>query len=246
MSLADKYTTLTTDKIPKVYEAGQKSEYDKFWDGFQTNGERTNYTYAFAYGWSKDAFKPKYNITPTSTYSMFMMSKIECDLPAYLEEIGVNIDFTTATATDATANLFRGAKFTRVGVISTTMVSALGTMFWGATKLVTIDKLILKEDGSQTHNANNFNSCGALANLTIEGVIGKNNFDIHWSTKLSGESIVSVIEALSSTTSGLSVTLSQTAVDNMVFPITSAQTDVTYNSWSELENTKTNWTISLA
>ena len=67
---------------------------------------------------------------------------------------------------------------------------------------------------------------------------------MQWSTKLSGASIVSIIEALSTTTSGLSVTLSQTAVNNMTFPIVGNKG--TYNSWTELEQSKTNWTISLA
>ena len=82
--------------------------------------------------------------------------------------------------------------------------------------------------------------------MNVEGVIGQNGFDVHWSTNLKTASIVSIVEALSDSTSGLSVTLSQTAVNNMVFPFTSERTGITYGSWSELEGTKTNWTISLS
>ena len=88
-----------------------------------------------------------------------------------------------------------------------------------------------------------FTGATGLKNFVIEGTIGQNNFNVSACRELSGGSIVSIIEALSTTTSGLSVTLSQTAVNNMTFPITGNKG--TYNSWTELEQSKTNWTISL-
>lgn len=49
--------------VNDVYEAGQQSEYDRFWDAFQQNGERTSYDSAFQYnGWSDDIYSPKYPI----------------------------------------------------------------------------------------------------------------------------------------------------------------------------------------
>lgn len=115
-------------------------------------------------------------------------------------------------------------------------------IFSGAKKLRTIRKLIVPPEWSASGC---FDNCTSLENLIIEGTMGGSKFDIHWSTKLSGESIVSIIEALSSVTSGLTVTLSQAAVTNMTFPITSKQTKITYDSWATLIATKSNWTISL-
>jgi hypothetical protein len=66
-------------------------------------------------------------------------------------------------------------------------------------------------------------------------VIGQKNFNVHWSPKLSKASIESIINALSSTTSGLTVTISKTAKEAA---FTSAE-------WSALIATKSNWTISL-
>ena len=41
-----------TDNVPYVYqsgvEAGRKAEYDAFWDAYQQNGTKTNYSYAFS------------------------------------------------------------------------------------------------------------------------------------------------------------------------------------------------------
>lgn len=50
-------------KVDEVFEAGVKSEYDRFWDSIQQNGTRRNYPYIFGgSGWTDDVFKPKYEI----------------------------------------------------------------------------------------------------------------------------------------------------------------------------------------
>ena len=79
-----------------------------------------------------------------------------------------------------------------------------------------------------------FIQCNALENLTIDGTIGQNNFNLKDSTKLSKASIESVIDALSTTTSGLTVTFSKTAVDNAF----------TADEWAALKATKSNWDIT--
>ena len=49
--------------VEEVYSAGEKSQYDEFWDSIQNNGTRRSYNYAFAWnGWNTKIFKPKYNI----------------------------------------------------------------------------------------------------------------------------------------------------------------------------------------
>ena len=107
-------------------------------------------------------------------------------------------------------------------------------MFNGARNLVTIEKIIIKTDGSQVFNGA-FDTCNSLENLTIEGTIGQNGLNLQWSTKLSRASIESIANALSSTTSGLSITLSKTAKE-------AAFTDT---EWADLIATKSNWTINL-
>lgn len=112
-------------------------------------------------------------------------------------------------------------------------------------RLRTIRKLIVSEN-------NTFNTwfryCEDLENLTIEGAIAQNGFDLQWSTKLNKASITSIINALSTTTSGLTVTLSKTAV-NKAFETTEGANDGESSpEWDVLggENReKKNWTISL-
>ena len=94
--------------------------------------------------------------------------------------------------------------------IDITNISANGLVFISA-NLVTIRKLIVAENGRISSSL--FNDCTKLKNITIEGWIGK-NFDIHWSTKLSADSIRNIIEHLSDNVSGKTLTLSEAAVDN--------------------------------
>jgi hypothetical protein len=95
-----------------------------------------------------------------------------------------------------------------------------------------IPKLII---GANTVFTNTFELCYELEELNIEGVIAKNGFNVQWSEKLNKASIESIINALSATESGLTVTFSKTAVNNAF----------TAEEWDALEATKTNWTISL-
>lgn len=100
-------------------------------------------------------------------------------------------------------------------------------------KLKRIPKLIFS--GITSLNSAMFQNCTALEEMYCEGTLDITGLDLHWSTKLNKASIESVINTLSATTSGLTVTLSQTAVNNAF----------TTEEWEALEATKPNWTISL-
>ena len=45
----------------KGYTEGKQAEQDRFWDAYQQNGKRTDYTYAF-YNWPGENYNPKYFI----------------------------------------------------------------------------------------------------------------------------------------------------------------------------------------
>ena len=143
---------------------------------------------------------------------------------------GVKYSFGKPTSVQA---MFRyNTKITdTVHPIDCTNAQSLSQMFEGAEKLTKIRTLTLKS--SHTF-VGTFAYCSVLEELDIAGIIG-NAFDIHYSTKLSKASITSIINALSTTTSGLTVTLSQEAVNNAF----------TTEEWEALKATRTNWTISL-
>lgn len=90
-----------------------------------------------------------------------------------------------------------------------------------------------------------FANCAALENITIGGVIGK-NVSFKESDKLTHDSIISVINALSATTTGQTVTFSETAVNNAFETSSGAADGSTSAEWLALIDTKTNWNIVLA
>ena len=253
------YASGNEEGYSKGYSAGTQnglpSTWDYFWDGFQmgttsTEGvkttKRTDYNFAFSYGWTVDTFKPKYNIIPSGVcMKTFMSSKISGDLVEILSQCNVKLNTSGCTKlTQAFANTL----FTRVGEID---LSGAGSAIWGVfyshpqyftSYLKTIDKLIVSD---KNIFSSTFYGCTALENLTIEGTIGQKGLDLQWSTKLSKASIISIINALSDATSGLTVALSKTAVNN-AFGID--VDDLT--TWGEgteyynLRHSKDNWSIS--
>ena len=224
----------TEEDIADAIEQGKQAEYDRFWDAFQQNGTLANYERVFAgRGWTAETFKPKYDIVPTACTQMFSASALpNCDLDELAANAGIKIDFSKAASFIETFNY---THLIAVGTIDTRSATGLQYIFSYSQKMQTIRLLILKDDGSQIFGNNSFMSCSALVNLTIQGVIGTTGANLQWSTKLSKASITSVVNALSSTTSGLSITLSKTAVNNA---FTTAE-------WNALAGTKTNWTINL-
>ena len=84
MTTAEKLTAIAENQ-EKVYEAGRASEYDRFWDAYQTNGAAANYAYVFAgRGWNSDTYHPKYPLDTgviTNAAAMYLwsaVSKIGC------------------------------------------------------------------------------------------------------------------------------------------------------------------------
>lgn len=97
MSIAEKLNTIINNEA-KVYRAGQKSEYDRFWDAIAQKGLRTNYQYAFC-RWSNMDFKPKYEFNFTNAFWAF----------AYSGFVELDIDFDLSEATSVN-NMFYGCQ----------------------------------------------------------------------------------------------------------------------------------------
>jgi hypothetical protein len=117
-------------------------------------------------------------------------------------------------------------------------------VFYGCT-VETIDKIVVNEQTAFT-SASSFTGCTNLKNVVFEGTLGQNGLNLQWSSKLSKASIESIINALSSTTSGLSVTLSKEAVQKAFETSEGANDGNTSDEWLNLIATKNNWTITLA
>lgn len=226
-------------------EQGKQAEYDRFWDSFQKNGNLNDYTYAFGgNGWNDETFKPKYNIVPTiSADHIFSATHIE-DIIGCLKKTGVTFDFSQCRGTSYIMS--NSKKTVNFPTVDSTKRSHWNYGFYNNDLLHTIEKVILKSDGSQSFTNFSFGLNPALVEIRFEGVIGKNGLNLQWSTKLSKESITNIINALSDSTSGLSITLSKAAVDKAFETSEGANDGSTSAEWNALIATKTNWTINLA
>lgn len=225
------------------YEDGIEYAYNQFWDAYQQNGERSDYNYAFSYGWSTETFKPKYPIAPEGYCDyMFYYSKIgnEDDPDFDFVERGIELDLSKVTRMTYGFAYARGIK--RLGVIDFTGYTAnsINRVFWVA-KIVTIDKLVVTDNVAFDHT---FDYASKLVNLIIEGTIGKGGLNLSWSP-LSKDSLISVVNALSSTTTGQPVTLRLAAVNTAFETSAGAADGSTSEEWTALIATKPNWTINL-
>lgn len=220
-------------------EIGKQAEYDAFWDAYQDNGERTDYTYGFS-SWRTGCFYPKYDINIVgSAYNAFYGWKGgKIDLAARMEECGVRLDTSRATSFEYTFYCSNVNAITRIPKIDTSGADRLAYTFCSSPALITIDELVLREDGSQTFGGP-FDWSQNLTNLKVSGTIGTSGFNLNTNAKLSKESIISVVNALSSTVTGQAQTFSLTAVNNAF------EGGSTGSEWQALIATKPNWTISL-
>ena len=220
MTRAEKLQTIAENE-QKVFEAGEKSEYDRFWDTY-LNPTRSSLAYAFAgSGWLTETFKPKYDIRPEleGAYYLFNSNRINVDLVEHLNKCGVVLDFSNATNV---MYAFYDTRFTRVGEINlskVTVASSANNLFSNSSKLVTIDKIVLPS--SRVNLTNAFDNCTSLQNITFEGTI-RYNLNVQ-SCPLTHDSLMNIINCLGD---GLSYTLTLGATN--LAKLTEDEIDIAY------------------
>ena len=180
-------------KVDAVFDAGKKSEYDAFWDTYQSNGTRKNYHSAFAgEGWKQTDFKPKYTIRPSEARNMFYQSPLT-DLT-----LTHKLDFSEVTAL---SDFIARSSVTKVPAINLSKIIDSLYVFENAFALVTVENLIFPTSPFTVNISGIFYRCNALENITITGTIQNTGCDLHWSTKLTVESLTSILTALSKNSS---------------------------------------------
>lgn len=205
MSIADKLKLIASN-VQKVFDSGKKAEYDAFWDAFQENGNRKNYGYAFAgVGWYDETFKPKYNITiKTGSNYMFGSTQIT-DLCKLLKDN--NVELTTTGSTGATCYaMFSGAsKLLTVPALDFSTATSTQSIFGNCRSLKSIEKIIISE--TNTNVGSMFLNCTSLESVIFEGTLACSGLDVSACTKLTVESLRSILRILSTNGSGKAITL---------------------------------------
>ncbi len=235
MNTAEKLNQIA-ENVEKVHKAGKKAEYDAFWDAVLAGGARTKFDYAFRY-WGGDYIRPNRKIIATDINSLSMtfaanrsLKKVEANyFDFYNKQKG------TSTANSAYYTFQQCASLEEVEDIGIQAEYEYHYTWWNCSSLHTI--AVVRSD-ENTRWTNAFLGCASLVNLTINGIIGTNGFNVSSSPALSKTSIESIINALSTTTSSQTVSFSRTAITNAFGSVDNAE-------WAALVATKPNWTISL-
>lgn len=227
-------------KVDEVYEKGKQAQYDEFWDAYQSATTIMPQQFS-SKAWNDNNFYPKRDMIGTSNiYGAFYAIGVT-DLVKRLNECGVKIDTSKATRL---GSLFAYAyNITTIPKISAISAPQLATEFLECLKLTTIECLEVHEN--LTYNNSVFEKCFELENLTIEGVIGQSGINLQWSTKLSKSSWISIIDALSSTATGKSITGSLESVKRAFETSAGAMDGDQSAEWLGRISYKSNWTINL-
>ena len=222
-TIAEKLTTIA-DNQQKVYDAGYniglakgKTDANKsFWDGYQFYGNRNSYSYAFfGNGWNDSTYNPQYDIytEPKSDRARYMFA-------------------------------WSGIVDTKVPIEINGGTNSIGSpvveecIFLGCKHLTTIKELYINNYNAPYNRW--FEGCINLRKIAIKGQIKNNGFDIHWSKNLTAKSLYSIIDALSTSKTGLTITLPTTAEANY----NANPPEGAPQTWAELIKTRSKWTIA--
>lgn len=226
MNISEKLTQVAENEL-KVYVAGyEKGKAEggdgalEVWEAILAGGQRTYFDGAFAHTrFSKDTMRLLYDIKPTTANNMFLNSaKKQTDMFSMTEvekRDGKVFDFSNCTSF---SGAFNSGCFDELNVIDLSKATSTYQTFYNGSsqaRIKRINRLIFSEDTVISWGM--FGYCTELEHVGFEGVISKSGLDMQWSTKLSKDSITSLVSALSPTTSDLTVTLSKEAVES-AFP----------------------------
>ncbi len=172
-------------KIEDVYTAGQNAGGGGYDEGFEDG--------KFA---ERDAFWDSFQKNGTRTDYAYAFMNWSDDIyhPKYPIEGSLNQCLASSTITDTLVDM-------KVVYTKTTMCA---TIFQNCRQLKTIRSIEFSPYADLRNTI--FLYCDALENLTVCGTINSNNFDVHWSEKLSHDSLVSIINALADKTTDTSGT----------------------------------------
>lgn len=225
-----------------AYHEGEQAENIKRWNGYTANNTRTNFDYAFfGSGWNDKTFNPPFDTIQVGRAG-YMFKDCLISKSEHLKKL----NFSGCSNFIQT---FMNAPIEELGIIDASNAMAgfggLNQTFYGCEKLKKIEKLILPTASVKLEGA--FSECSSLVEIRFEGTAYQTLL-FQCSTSLSKESITSILNALSDSTSGFSVTFSKMAVDNAFrrwIDETASLNGSETTEWKNLIATKPNWTINL-
>lgn len=177
-------------KVDYYSSFGMQTEYDRFWDNLQQNGNRTNYISGFAYCWNDINFKPKYDIRCVVNGNQMFYACLITDLSSILKKQGVSIIIDNECANFS--NVFQASKVTHLPELILPSKSVCRSLATNCYDLHTIDGLVCNENIAYE---NSFNGCSKLTHCIFSGVIAS-DINLQWSPLLDEESLQSLTQSL--------------------------------------------------
>lgn len=231
-------------RINDVYDAGKQIENQEFWINFLSGLNQEECRYAMAGGgWNDNSFNPNVSFTAAQGSNLggfFYYSAIE-DLAGILERNNVVWDFSGALNV---SNFAYNSHIVNFPLLDISDATDITRAFYGLKGDNITLPIRLNDDGSQVFSST-FNGSTGIVNLTIYGTIGQNGFNVSPCINLSKDSWISIINTLSSTTTGLSITGSLASVQKAFETVEGANDGDTSPEWLALKATKSNWGVSL-
>ena len=220
----------TTAAYDEGFEAGKKAEYDAFWDSAQKNGTASiNYYYAFANleFWTQERIeKVKYKHLITNNLTATFNSN--------------------ASITDLSMFSFEPPRRSD-GTYDKVTTSFCFSSCYNLVKGMPINFDYLKKDN------NPFNACYALQEFDVSGTIDFDGVNFSASKELNKSCTKNLINALSTTTEGLTISFSKIAVKKAFETSAGANDGDESAEWialagdpnADIDGIRPNWTISL-
>lgn len=255
---------MTDSDYQSGYAAGKTSGEAEgiraMWELIQKGGTNTDIGTRLLTGanFTKKTYRPIYDIRPTSAYDWSMncpndksilFTEGQVNMKELEEEQGMVHDFSNCTSV---YRAFCSGLFSELNVIDISKATNTDLAFYGGyfnsansvLRLKRIERLIFSENTVIASNMLKYN--GLMEYIGFEGVIAKNGLDLSSCVKLDKESHIKLVNILSSNTSGLSVTVSQRAVNKAFETSEGANDGLTSPEWLALRATKENWGIKYA
>ncbi len=181
-------------------EEGKQAEHEAFWENVLDKDMNACGSRFAGRSWNDYTFRPTKDIKPTGTCANMFNACAITDLVGILRSCGVQLDVSGCSGrVDSMfgySPYLTTVPFLDVRNSTRNGTSELSAMFDTCPKLHTIEGIYLKEDGTTGWGSSAFYGCSALENLTLYGTIGRNGLNVSWSTKLTHDSLMSIINAL--------------------------------------------------
>ena len=240
MTLSQKLTKVA-ENMSAVHEAGKKTQNKQFWENVKSSIYAGGYSYAFAgKAWTSETFKPTFDIAPTGSANSLFYASFIGNIKQSLEDCGVRLDLSS---TKNATNIFNVCETTALPEIDLRNCAQHQYVFAYSSKLKTIDKVRFAEGVAMTGC---FTNCSSLTHVIFDGTISGKDLDMKYSKSLDKASITSLINALSEETSGLSVTLSEAAVNKAFETGLNKNDGKSSAEWTALCASRSNWNIVTA